>query len=454
MTSSTPPKSSKREELERLKRRTPLQRRERVRLILMSAGLVLAVGIFLYIRTKTAPKEFRLPGPITEEQAQANNMLFPPVDVDALAEVKDSTSSERLILESAPFSSLLRLSQALVPGHLDALGSPTLDFENAQANSSELRGTPYRLRGDVRDFRRQQRTIEGPEEIWTWIRTDEGKNFFYVSLREPKELFGSDGMFVVVEGFYYKMYTQVFEGEKITAPLLVGRGLRPSVRKAEPATQLDFGILADVRDDDFHEYSEVEDDGYWHLMNYASTLAADEARYEEEFANATYFNKSLLVDISADPEPYRGKSMILYAKPVIEWTEACPENSMRLRNHSHAFVNKYEFGDQLIRIAAPGREAFKGLGLNHEMLGYFVRMWAFEDGKGNQRRTPVFVIAGVRERNIPPSLLESQIMQAFLLLFVVFVVGFVILIRRDKQQAQQAIQDLRDRRRRSKQGDG
>ncbi len=452
MTSSTPPKLSKREELDRLKRRSPLQRRERVRLILMTAGLALAIGIFLYIRTKTQPPEFRLPGPQTEADAQATEMVFPPVDVAALTEVKDSTASERLILESAPFERLLKLSLQLRPGHLDALGSPTLDFDHAPTNSPELRGTPYRLRGDVKDLRIQQRIIEGPEETWTWIRTDEGKDFFYVSLNAPEVLFGSDGMFVVTEGFYYKIYTQTIEGEKITAPLLVGRGLRPSVRKSKPATELDFAILGGVRDDAFHEYSEVEDEGYWHIMNYAATLAGDEKRYDDEFDNATYFNKSLLADISADPGPYRGKAVILYAKPVKEWTKACPENPMRLRDHSHAFVNKYEFGDQLIRIAAPGREAFKGLGLNHELLGYFVRMWAFEDTKGNQRRTPVFVIAGVRERKIAPSLLESQIMQVFLLLFVVFVAGFVILIRRDKRQAQKAIQELRDRRKRFHKG--
>jgi hypothetical protein len=452
MTSSTPPKPSKREELDRLKRRSPLQRRERIRLILMTAGLVLAIGIFFYIQGKQDRKEFLLPGPLTEENAQDTGMLFPRPNIDLLATVKDSTATERLILESEPFESLLKESGNLGPGHLDALGSPTMDFENVESNAPELRGSPYRLRGNVKDFRSQQRIIEGHEEYWSWIRTDAGKDFFYVSENEPTELFGRDGMFVVVEGFFFKVYSQTIDGHKVTAPLFVGRGMRPSIHKADPAKELDFGVLGAMRDDDFFEYSEIEDPGYWHIMNYAATLADYPEKYDQIFKEATYFNKKLLVDVSADPQPYRGKAVILYAKPVREWTKACPENPMRLRNHSHAFVNKYEFGDQLLRIAAPGREAFKGLGLNHEMLGFFVRMWAFEDTKGNQRRTPVFIIAGVRERHVAPSLLESQIMQAFLFLFVVFVIGFVVLIRRDKKQAQHAIQELRDRRRRLNRG--
>ncbi|MBC8406744.1 MAG: hypothetical protein H8E15_16130 [Planctomycetes bacterium] len=451
MTSSTPPKLSKKEELERLKRRGPLQRRERVRLVLLTAGLGLAIGVFLYIQNRPLDKDdFRLPGPITEDQAGPVDVVFPPVDIDELAEAKDATASERLVLESLPFSRLLSLSQSLHPGHLDAIGSPTLDFETVEANSKEIRGTPYRLRGDVKDLRIQKRAVDGPEETWTWIRTDEGKDFFYVSLNPPEELFGSDGMYVVVEGFYYKIYSQLIEGEKVTAPLLVGRGLRPSVHKDPPATNLDFALLGRVKDDVFGGRTEIEDAGYWHLLNFVSTLATDEKRYDEEFDNAVHFDKKLLLALAADPAPYRGKALKLYGKPVLEWSEASPENPQRLRFGSHAFLNKYEFGDQFVRIAAPSRDAFKGLGLRHELLGYFLRMWAFEDKEGNQRRTPVFVIAGVRERKIETSMLESQIMQVFLTLFLVFVIGFVYLIRRDKKQAQQAIIELRERRKRFK----
>ena len=452
MTSSKSPKTSKREELERLKRRSPLEKRERVRLILMVGGLALAIGIFIFIQIQTKPKEFRLPGPITEADAQDSSMWFPQLDIDSLATVKDSNASERLILESEPFGELLRKSENLQPGHLDALGSPELDFDNVEANSIELRGSPYRLRGDVKDFRRQQRVIEGPEEYWSWIRTDEGKDFFYVSSNEPTELFGSEGMFVVVEAFYYKLYTQVFEGQKITAPLLVGRGMRPSVRKAEPIKELDWGVLGKVRDDEFYATNDVEEAGYWHVTNYALTLAKDEQRFDEVFDNAEYFNSKMLVSIIADPAPFRGKPVILYGRTVKEWTKACPENPLRLRDHSHAFIHKYELDDHLLRITAPGREAFRGLGLNHELLGFFVRLWAYEDTKGQQRQTPVFVIAGVRERVIEKSLLESQIMQAFLLLFFVFVIGFVVLMQRDKIQAQKAIQELRNRRRRYDRG--
>jgi hypothetical protein len=448
MTSSTPPKLTKKDELARMKRRGGLQRGERIRLTVLTAGLALAIGIFFYVRSKGNDDNFKLPGPLSQNQTSGADVVFPPLDIEQLFSVKDSTSSDRLTLDSQPFAHLLKLSQSLHPGHLDAIGSPTMDFETIEANSAGLRGAPYRLRGNLKAMQTQKRTVGGPEETWAWIQTDEGKNFFYASLNQPEDLFGSDGMFVVMEGFYYKIYTQVFEDERITAPLLVGRGMRPSIHKAEPAKALDFEILGRVKDDKFEGGSEIATEGYWHLMNFVTALASDPPRYEQAFASAVPFDKKLLVAMAADPAPFRGKPVVIHANPVHDWTEACQENSHRLQFDSHVFLNKYEFGDKYIRAAAPGREAFKGLSLRHELLGYFLRLWAYEDNKGVQRRVPIFVIAGVREREKGTSLLEGQIMQWFLALFLVLVIGFVVLIRRDKKQAQQAIADLRQRRNR------
>ena len=51
MSTETPPKVSKRDQLERARRRQPFQGKERLRLVFMALGLVAAIGIFLWLRS-------------------------------------------------------------------------------------------------------------------------------------------------------------------------------------------------------------------------------------------------------------------------------------------------------------------------------------------------------------------------------------------------------------------
>ena len=57
-------------------------------------------------------------------------------------------------------------------------------------------------------------------------------------------------------------------------------------------------------------------------------------------------------------------------------------------------------------------------------------------------------MASFRERDLPRSALEGQIVIAFIGLFVVMLIGFGMLIRRDRRQAEQAASALRARRQR------
>jgi hypothetical protein len=450
MTPHQPNQPSKRDQLAEIQRRAPLQRGERIRIGLMTGGLMVVIALFLFIKGCGVGDPSQTPDEAVDTQVDGIEVRFPPIDLEQLAEVKDQTSIDRRILEPAPFASLLLMSKALYPGHLESVGNPGLDFENIETNSADLRGTPTKLRGKLLDLKIQRRAGDGPEETWAHIQTDEGHHFWYVALNPPPvDLFTFGGNYVVIEGFYFKIYTQDDEnGAKLTAPLLVGRGIRPSVRPAPPVKQIDMVLLSDVVDSQFGEDDKINGEGYWHLMNFVDTLAKDEKRYFEEFDTATPLNKKLLTAISADPKLFRGQAITIFGDPVRTWTTASEENPLRISHNSHTFLYKYEFGDQYVLLETLGKDAFRGLGLNRDSLAYFLRLWAYEDGDGNQRRVPVFVVAGSRPRLHATSLLESQIMQGFLALFTVLVLGFGWLIRRDKRQAKVAAQELRTRRKR------
>jgi hypothetical protein len=452
MSPHQPPNPSKRDQLSEIRRKSPLQRGERIRLILMTGGLLTVIALFLFIKSCGSGDPSLTPDDALDTQTAGVKTQFPPVDLEQLKEVKDATTTDRLILEYAPFKNLLVMSKALWPGHLESIGNPGLDFENIVGNSADLRGSPVKLRGKLLDLSTDRRTVDGPEETWAHIQTDEGHHFWYVALNPPPlDLFTFGGNYVVVEGFYFKLHTRNDElGNKLTAPLLVGQGIRPSVRRATPALDIDLVLLADVVDSQFGDTDKIDGEGYWHLMNYAQTLVHDEERYFNEFDSAAPLNKTLLAEIAANPRLYRGKAVSIFGDPVRTWTTAAEENPLRLSYHSHTFLYKYEFGDQYVLLETPGKDAFRGLGLDRDSLAFFLRLWAYEDGDGNKRRVPVFVAAGSRPREHKTSLLESQIMQVFLALFTVLVIGFGWLIRRDKHQAKAAAFSLRQRRNRER----
>ena len=449
MSTETPPKVSKRDQLERARRRQPFQGKERLRLVFMALGLVAAIGIFLWLRSslgKSGDPE-NVPE-IETEYAIGSDIWFPQVDMELLAEVKDTSTTERLLLESGPFSYLLELGSTLLPGHLEVMGAPSFPFDNIEANASGLRGGAYRERGRVLDLKMEQRVIDGPEETWVLVETDAKNRYWFVTLKQPEELFGLGGNFIVTDGFFYKLYTRTFDGNRVTAPLLVGPAFRPSVRPAEPAKELDPKILSTIRDADFTEEHPVEDLGYWHLMNFVETIQGDPGRIAADFERARPLDRKELKSIIDQPELRRGIPFRIYGRGVHAWNQANPENPTRMPFSSHSFLSKYELDDQYIRLAAPGKDALNNLGLGTEMLAYFLKFWAYTDTNDRERRVPVFVVASFRERDLPRSALEGQIVIAFIGLFVVMLIGFGMLIRRDRRQAEQAASALRARRQR------
>ncbi len=449
MSSEPPLKPRKRDELERALRRQPFQGKEKLRLVFMAGGLLAAIVIFVWLRIGLDKKGDPDKVPEVGTQTQiGSDIQFPPVDLSIFEDVRDSSSTDRLLLESGPFLELLKISRALLPGHLDALESPRIPFENIEQNAATLRGVPFRERGKLVDLKIQQRVVDGPAETWALVETDEGKRYWYVTLKEPQELFGSGGNYVVTDGFFYKLYTHSTEDERVTAPLMVGRELRPSVRKAEAAKAIDLGVLADVRDADFFEVRPIEDLGYWHLMNFVETLQTEPVRIDTEFERAEPLSRSSLQVILEDPSLKRGRPYRIYGRTVHAWNKANEENPTRLPFSSHSFLFKYELGDQYLRLVAPGKDALNNLGLGTEMLAYFHKMWAYTDGNGQERRVPVFFVASFTEREIEKAPLEGQIVLAFIALFVIMLIGFSYLIRRDRKQAEAAAIGLRERRQR------
>ncbi len=451
MRSSAPDQKSKHDQLRDFRHQSFVQRGERFKLIAMFGGLALVIGLFFYIRSRTPSlDEGLMPVDDSMRQTLGTQIQMPPIDLEMFVEVHDASSADRLVIEPGPFSTLLEQSRALLPGHLLTLGEPGFPF--AEADPRPLRGKPFRLRGEVKDLRTFKRVHDGPEETWLWVQTDQGDDYFFASKGRPATLFDSGGNFVLTDGYFFKYYTQTLEEERITAPVFVGRGLRPSAKRLEPVQAIDAVLLSDVEDSEFGDDGKFyEGDGFWHLMSWVQTLGKDPEQMQAAFDGAEAFNKNMLADFAADPSLFRGKAVRIVGRPVRAITEAAGENPLRAGYLSYSFLHKYEFDDQYILVAAPGDRVFDKVNLSRELLGYFLRLWSYIDGDGNQRKVPLFVIAGSQQKFTPTSILESQITLIFLGSFVVLAFLIFLLVRRDRAQAAEALAKLQERRRQHRQ---
>ncbi|RMH02617.1 MAG: hypothetical protein D6702_08235 [Planctomycetota bacterium] len=424
--------------------------RDKARLIFLGVLLVVVLAAyFLAGRARRRPEPPPAP-PLASEIA------LPPVDHEALARVDDSTDEARLLLETEAYRDLLEVARALLPAHLDALDEPTLPFAELPAAASELRGRPFRVRGEIRNLRRLKRPPSLTEETWAWLRTDDGHDVFLASLGAADAGLEA-GDYAVADGFFFKLYSQSIDGRRVDAPLLVGPRLRASVRKAPPVTEVDPLLLAEVEDDPLGTDRPLHTAGKWHLLGLAATLAADPERREAFFAGAPELDYQLLGDLARNPAAYRGKAFLIPGRvpqePRFSGSMPAGENPLRCRRLWFGWLgNPLVLGQNPIHLISSDAFPIDQDGARI-YLGIFFQLKGYQDKEDNWRRAPVFVVAGARPAPREPNLLVQNFTWAVLVAAIVLAGLVAWLARRDRLRAEQAAAELRERRRRRRQAE-
>lgn len=429
---------------------------ERRRLLLLAAAFVAVLAVFFAIgalRHKAAPPA----GPEAPAREEST-LILPPVDREVLAGVRDDTPEARAILEPEPFAYLARMAQALVPEHLWRLGEPTLPFDRLPGEAAALRGTPVRLRGEVLHATPMRRSPDAPEEYWARMRTDEGREFLFVSLRVPETLFGGEN-YALADGYFFKVYSTSLGGEEVTLPLVVGRALTPSYRKAAPTREVDPALLTDVRDATLLEKVELDFRGMWHLMNVARTLRVDRAALDAIFAGTPELDRDMVLRLKDEAPLLRGRPFRIPGRVVERgfWYERAGENPLREEFVTNGFLGNFSLGRAPVRLLAPGKVNLLRPGgkVRRWYRGWFLQWWAYEDRDGNTRLAPVFVVADIVEEPLPESPLLNFLLWTFLGGTALFGGMMVVLVRRERRRAREsvaALQRLRERRRASRSG--
>jgi hypothetical protein len=86
------------------------------------------------------------------------------------------------------------------------------------------------------------------------------------------------------------------------------------------------------------------------------------------------------------------------------------------------------------------------IGLDHELLGYFLQLWSYEDKENRARRAPVFVVAGSKHRSINRAEIEGEITLLFSGVAIGLAALLIYLAKRDRRNSERAATSLLNRR--------
>lgn len=371
-------------------------------------AVTLAIVLFAYFQIGKAKSDHK---PETTDYFNIESVIsLPPIEQDLLVMVKDDSDMERRILEPEPFRHLARMSQALHAGHLRSLGEPALPFALLKSDPANHRGKAFRVRGELLDTDITTRSPGAPQEFWCRLRTDQGEEVLFVSMKVPDDLFGAEN-YVRADGFFFKNYTWSIGGEQYTAPLLIGREIVPSWRESGALEGIDLMLLNTVRDHRLGESEDLDEAALWHLLGHARWMQENDDLCKEVFDRAPEMDLDFLKQLAAEPELFRGKPIQVPGRvpdnSSYRWGEIAGENPLRATWLRYGYLGNLAFSDHPILLVGTDEMDFSG-NRGRWYFGYFLQLKGYIDRENNPRRAPVFVVCGYREadRSTPPIVAE------------------------------------------------
>lgn len=419
----------------------------RRRLILIGVSATFLVAVLIFLQQKKSAADGPVVADRTVEQA---SLALPVLDQSLLDQVRDATLAEQVALEPEPFAHVVKFAQALLPALLQRLNEPAFPFDADPAGAAAWRGQPYRMRGLLLEGELLMRTADSPPEYWTAVRTDDGHEFFHVSVMQPEYPF-VQGDYVLADGYFYKRHSRLIAGERKTLPLFVGRELQLSMKTLAPATAPDPLVLAQIEDPHITEDLPVDAPAMWHLANVARTLREQPAELERAFAAAPWLDVPLLAALNDTPEAYRGAPMKIGGILSRGDTWPAGENPLRETAYSEAWIANSTFGDIRVMLRTPGRFDFSRVQGTWEFRGWFQQMWAYEATKGDRYRVPVFIFADARPLVGKTPEMVGQMTTVLLVIGAVMAILLFVLVRRDRARAADTEKQILERRRKLRQ---
>lgn len=409
------------------------------------------IGVLIYVPVFFQPP---LP-PAAKVILEPTRVAVPTLDAQILAQVKDSTREERLLVEPEPFRHLLSTAINVVPAVAVSLGMPETEVPIA-----ELHKDPSAWRGKWLWFKGELEDLNGPRDG----HPEKGFSIYEATVKLPSgdrvlaafSLPPGDavhrGSIVRIEGYLMKMRDTTYPNDITQAPMLVGRLIQHDYIDWEPVKTFNPELFANLDESCWpgtHAWFTVDEDQntpLWHIAAFARDTTND--RSFEEWRKIGTLNEPEIMPVLRANKLEHGTPLRLLGTVVKMQTIAADANPAGIKFWTVAYVQVRDFGGHLIPVWIPKRTAELKFNTPVEVLGYYYRWFAYEGLQGDRYRVPLFVAADLKEFEVDPSHAMREVGLGLGVLATAMITMFWWVQRSASKQSVQHDRDMDARRRR------
>lgn len=378
----------------------------------------------------------------------------PTLESQILAQAKDQTREQRLLLEAEPLRHVLEKAIDVVPSVAQALGMPSKPVP-----LSELRAHPDRYRGHWLWYKGELLDLGGPRPGHpvpgysiheATVRLADGEMVFAAFSLPPGSEIQRGGI-VRVEGFLLKLRDTTYPRDVQQAPFLVGREIRHDYLDWGKITELDPAVFANL-DESFwpgtktwHTVDEDQDVPLWHIAAFARDTA-DQRTFADWRKLGTLNERETLPALNLG-KLARGTPLRILGTLIKLQTIAAPPNPAGIEAWTVAWVQVPDLKGHLVPVWVPKRQELP-LRSSLEVCAHYYRWFAYEGRKNDRFRVPLFVAAELREFHRDTRVAMQQISLLVGSVVALMVLGFWWMQRRSARESLEHARDLDARRRR------
>lgn len=426
---------------------------ERRRFIGYVGALLLVVGGFagVYMKLGSSSEDAERERAEQEVEELRSQIVLPALRIDRYRETaKDATREERAVIETAALEVALEDARLYNPQHFEPMSGADLTggiCAELAANSNDSRGRMLRVRGEVEEMIQYEGGASSSGHFRGRVRLEDGAPCFVAFITAGEIELGA-GEFLMLEGFFLENHAQNVIGTGwVEGPLVVG----PRAVRSYPA----LGTVAEMTPEDFFD---VEDDSvmggfrptptaYWKLLAYARDRAPDSV----DWSQAPLLDGDTMQRLAADPASFRGKPMRIPSCVVQDiWRQAKRENPARFTHLTEGWLGSYEWlrtVHPVVRFDSPAPNP--GLRKSDQMTanGFFLRIQGYQSAGRGTQLAPLFIIDSITPYTPPVDSTLNLVLMVTGVSFVVILMGFMYLMRRDQAKTEALNKQLVQRRR-------
>ena len=447
-----------------------MARRDRLRILGLTASAILVGGAYLYSSSRTGGDEGLDRSAIPAQEAAPEPVeLVPFGRPELLAKVEDATEPQQEFLESEPLGEVFAYARLQTRRALQQAGMRTLDAEvsaELQADPGAHRLDAILLRGQVLEV--SPRAGDTGSGWMGSVVTDDGTLGYFLVANAPR-LQGDPsaepsilpGDFIRVDGVFHKVYRAAVpeavgaeERSARSAPLVLGFRATPSTPPITEELARALLTLEMVQDDEIA--MTFEEDAFelqrWELMAYADMVGA-----ETDWEAAPELDQAALSGIYERGAEFRGAPFRIPVSINLDtYSREVRDNPLRMDRVTEGWIgnNNWKGAVKTIKWVGPFvrqdllRKEIDDAHRYVQARGYFFRNILFKNKAGEPRRSPVFVLHELEVFQPPES--NSVRLFTYLVLGGTLLMAAVIylLLRADRRKSRQLHEDMVRRRRR------